>query len=298
MRLTNAAGILACVVTILGLTMYVSPMTLPSIAPVRASTRAISLVATFPNWNMTNPTITVTKGDTITISLSSNDGSTHQLLIDFDGEYAGGSNCTTVADQCSSNFSPSTPTQIPAFTITSDAGTYKYYCTIHYPNVQGLFIVQNPALPNFTINPSQTSLTVAQDSSGTISIALTSVNGFSGTINLSATVSRSGPQASINPASVTLTSGGSASSTLTVSTAASTSGYYSTPTPVSQGNYLVNVTASSGSLSHSTPVSLTVGSTNSAPPGSSSLPLLPIAGGVIAVVAVIGTALFLRKRKH
>src|SRR5947207_15900083 len=107
MRLTNAAGILACVVTILGLTMYVSPMTLPSIAPVRASTRAISLVATYPNWNMTNLTITVTKGDTITISLSSNDESTHQLLIDFDGVYAVDTNYRTVAEQCSSNVAPS-----------------------------------------------------------------------------------------------------------------------------------------------------------------------------------------------
>src|SRR2546422_571243 len=288
MRLTNAAGILACVVTILGLTMYVSPMTLPSIAPVRASTRAISLVATYPNWNMTNPTITVTKGDTITINLSSGDGSAHQLLIDFDGEYMGGPDCTTVADQCSNNFSPSTPTQIPAFTITSNDGAYKYYCTIHYPYMQGLLVVQNPSSPTFTINSSPTSLTVALDSSATVSITLTSVNSFSGTVTLSAAVSPSGPQASLNPSSVTLTSGGFASSTLTVSTAASTSGYYSTP--VSQGSYAINVTASS--------VSLTVGSTSSAPPSSSNLRLLPIAGGVIAVIAVIGTALFLRRRKH
>src|SRR5256886_3080198 len=158
--------------------------------------------------------------------------------------------------------------------------------------------VVSPSSPNFTMSLSPTSLTVAQDSSGTSSITLSSVNSFSGTITLSATVSPSGPQASFNPSSVTLTSGGSASSTLTVSTAASTSGYYSTPTPVSQGSYSVNVTASSGSLSHSTPVSLTVGSTSSAPPGSSSLPLLPIAAGVIALVAVIGTAIFLRGRKH
>ncbi len=296
MRSINAAGILACALMIFGLTMYVSPLTLPSIAPVMASTRAISLVANYPNWNTTNPTITVTKGDTITINLSSGDGSTHQLLIDFDGEYMGGPNCTTIADQCSSNFSPSTPTQIPAFTITSNAATYKYYCTIHYPYMQGLLVVQNPSAPTFTINSSPTSLTVAQDSSGTTSIALTSLNSFSGTVTLSAAVSPSGPKASLNPSSVTLTSGGSASSTLTVSTAASTSGYYSTP--VSQGSYAINVTASSGSLIHSTPVSLTVGSTNSAPPGSSSLPLLPIAGGVIALVAVIGTAIFLRRRKH
>jgi hypothetical protein len=61
----------------------------------------------------------------------------------------------------------------------------------------------------------------------------------------------------------------------------------------------VNMTATSGSLQHSTPVSLTVGSTTSSPPASApSLPLLPIAGGIIAVVAVIGIALFLRTRKR
>jgi len=296
MRPKKAAGILACAVIIIGLTTYVSPWTLPSIAPARASTRAISLVANYPNWNTSNPTITVTKGDTITINLSSGDGSAHQLLIDFDGEYMGGPDCTTVTDQCSSNFSPSTPTQIPPFTITSNAGTYKYYCTIHYPYMQGLLVVQNPSVPTFTINSSPTSLTVAQESLGTVSITLTSVNSFSGTVTLSAAVSPSGPQASLNPSSVTLTSSGSASSTLTVSTTTSTSGYSSTL--VSQGSYTINVTASSGSLSHSIPLSLTVGSTNPAPPGSSSLPLLPIAGGVIALVAVIGTALFLRRRKH
>ncbi len=409
MHLTKAVGILGCAILILGLTMYVSPLILPSIAPVRATTRTISLVGNYPNWNISNPnpTITVTKGDTITINLSSSDGATHRLLIDFDGHYMGGTDCTIAVNQCSATFSPSTPTQLPPFTVTSNAGQYKYYCTIHYPYMQGLFIVQNPpgpdfqisanpsttsilqssnanstisvssinnfagtitlsasssppgpmttfstntvmvssgstatskltisipqstspgsysitatgangsalgthttnisvsvvsrSSPNFTMNSSPTSLNVAQDSSGTVTITLTSVNSFSGTITLSAAVSPSGPQASLNPSSVTLALGGSASSTLTISTAASTSGYSSTPTPVSQGDYSVNVTASSGSLSHSTPVSLTVGSTSSAPPGSSSLPLLPIAGGAIALVAVIGTALFLKKRKH
>ena len=409
MRLTNSAGILACVILILGLTLYISPLTLPSIAPVRGTTRTTSLTGNYPNWNTTNPnpTITVTKGDTITIDLSSGDGVSHQLLIDFDGDYAGGADCTAMVDQCSPMFAPSAPTHLGPFTVTSNAGQYKYYCTQHYPYMQGLFVVQNPpgpdfqisanpsstsilqssnanstisvssinnfagtitlsasssppgpmttlsantaivssgstatskltisipqstspgsysiivtgtngsasgthttnisvsvvspSSPNFTMNSNPTSLTVAQDSSGTVSITLTSVNSFSGTITLSAVVSPSGPQASLNPSSVPLTSGGSASTTLTVSTSASTSGYYSTPVAVSKGNYTVSVTASSGTLSHSTNVSLTVGSTSSTPPGTPSLPLLPIAGGVIAVIAVIGTALFLRSRKH
>ena len=297
MRLARAAGILACAVLILGLTMYVSPSTLPSIAPVKASTRTISLMATYPNWNTSNPAITVTKGDTITINLSSTDGTTHRLLIDFDSDYTGGSDCTTIVDQCSQTFSPSAPTQLPSFTVTSNAGTYKYYCTIHYPSMQGLFVVQNPPPgPDFQIAANPSSLSIPQGSNANGTITVSSVNSFSGTIILSATVSPSGPQASLNPSSVTLTSGGSASSTLTVSTTASTSGYSSTP--VSQGSYAINVTASSGSLSHFNPVSLTVGSPSSPSPSSSSLPLLPIAGGVIALVAVIGTALFLKKRKH
>src|SRR2546426_367074 len=193
----------------------------------------------------------------------------------------------------STTIAPSTSLWTSRTTVT---GTNWSSSGTHAANIS--VSVVSPSSPNFAINSIPTSLTVPQDSSGTISITLTSVNSFSGTITLSATVSPSGPQPSFNHSSVTLTSRCYASSPLTLSTAASTSGYYSTPTPVSQGNYSVNVTASSGSLSHSTPVSLTVGSTNSAPPGSSSLPLLPIAVGVIAVVAVFGTALFLRKRKH
>src|SRR6266851_5018774 len=406
MHLTKAVGILGCAILILGLTMYVSPLILPSIAPVRATTRTISLVGNYPNWNISNPnpTITVTKGDTITINLSSSDGATHRLLIDFDGHYMGGTDCTIAVNQCSATFSPSTPTQLPPFTVTSNAGQYKYYCTIHYPYMQGLFIVQNPpgpdfqisanpsttsilqssnanstisvssinnfagmitlsasssppgpmttfstnpvvvssgstatskltisipqstspgsysitvtgtngsasgthttninvsvvspSSPNFMINSSPTSLSVAQGASGTTSITLASLNSFSGTVNLAAAVLPSGPQVSLNPVSVSLTSSGSATSTLTVSTAASSSGYSSTP--VARGNYTVSITASSGSLSQSTPVSLTVGSTSSAPPGTPNLPLLPIAGGAIAAIAAIGTAIFLRKRK-
>jgi plastocyanin len=400
MRLKNLAGILACMVLSLGLTIYVPPSTLPSIAPVRASSQSVSLIGSYPNWNISNPnpTITVTKGDTITINLSSGDYSTHQLLIDFSGTYAGGIGCTIVGDPCSKTFSPSTPTQLGPFTVTSNAGTYKYYCTIHYPAMQALFIVQNPPAdfgiaanpssfsilqgsnanstitissiynfagtitlsanasplgptttfgtnpvtvssggtatskftmsipqttspgpysitvtgtnssgspsrsttvsvtvtkPDFSITSSPTSLTVAPSSSGATSITLTSTNGFSGTVTLSASVSPAGPQVSLNPTSVSLTPGGSTSSTLTVSTTAS--GYL---TPVAQGNYAVNVTASDGSLFHSTPVSLTVGSTTSTPPPASTLPLLPIAGGVIAAIVVIGGAVFLIRRRH
>ena len=404
MRSKNVAGIIACMILFTALTVYLAPSIIPSVAPVKASSRTITLVGTLVGgytyyWNNSNPTITVAKGDTLTINLSSADATSHRLLIDFDNNGFGDTpDCTTGVDQCSATFPPSTSI---TFTVNYPPGTYKYYCTIHPFSMVGNFVVQAPDFgvssnpsnlsilqgtnanstiavssinnfagtitlsaiasplgpttsfgtdpvmvssggtttskltisipqttspgpysitvtgtnssgspshtttisltvtkPDFSITSGPTSLSVAPSSSGTIAITLTSQNGFSGTLNLTATVSPSGPQVSLNPTSVSLTPGGSASSTLTVSTTASTSGYYSTPVAVSNGNYTVSVTASSGALSHSTPVSLTVGSTSSTPPGAPSLPLLPIAGGVIAVIAVIGTALFLRRRKH
>ncbi len=174
--------------------MYVSPLILPSIAPVRGTTRTISLVGNYPNWNISNPNppITVTKGDTITINLSSADVP-HQLLIDFDSDYTGGTDCTTVVDQCSKTFSPSTPTQLGPFTVTSNVGTYKYYCTIHYPSMQGLFIVQNPPAPDFGIATNPSSLSILQGSNANSTITVSSINNFAGTINLSASAYPSRP---------------------------------------------------------------------------------------------------------
>ena len=293
MRLKNLLGLMVSLVLIVGTAMYLSPSTLPSILPVNASSLTISLVATYPSWNNSNPTITVTKGDTITVSLSRVDAYMHQFLVDFDNDGAGDTGDCGTTDQCSGLFT-TPPPPVGPFIVSSNPATYTYYCTVHYTYMKGNFVVQSqPSNPDFTINSNPTSLTISQSGSGTTSVTLNSLNGFSGIVNLTASVSPSGPQPSVNPTSVSVSAGGSASSTLTVSTP---SGYYSTP--VAQGNYAVNVTASSGSLHHSTPVSLTVGSTNPAPPGAPSLPLLPIAGGIISVIVVIGAAVFLNRRKH
>jgi len=224
------------------------------------------------------------------LTLSSGD-TMHQFALDVDKDGARFIGSCPVGDTCSSVFTPSSGTSISITTASLAPSTYTYFCTFHSSMV-GSFVVSPP--PDFSITPNPTSLTLAPSSSGTTSITLTSTNGFSGTLTLSATVSPSGPQVSLNPTSVSLSAGGSVPSTLTVSTVSS--GYYSTP--VAQGNYAVNITASSGSLVHSTSVPLTVGSTSSAPPSSPSLPLLPIAGGVIAAIAVAGVALFLRRRSR
>lgn len=99
------------------------------------------------------------------------------------------------------------------------------------------------ATPDFTISANPTSLSIPQGSSRTSTISTTQLNA-AGTVNLSTSVSPSGPTASLNPGSVA--AGGS--STLTVNVGAS----------VPAGNYTVTVTGTEGSATHSTNVAVTV----------------------------------------
>src|SRR5881397_1682370 len=107
------------------------------------------------------------------------------------------------------------------------------------------FHQSTPPNPDFSISASPASISVPPGSSATSTITLSSLNGFIGTVSLSATSSPSGPSLSLNPTSVTLSSGGTASSSLSVSSSTS-------------GSYTVTVTGTSGSLSHSASVNLIV----------------------------------------
>ena len=101
-------------------------------------------------------------------------------------------------------------------------------------------------LPDFTITLSPSSQTVRKGSTTTFTIKVTGTNGFNNTVNLSATISpvtRHGPTTSL-PSIV----GPYSTSTLAVSTARST--------PL--GTYIVTVTASSGSLTHTSTLTVTV----------------------------------------
>ena len=193
MRRKNIVGTLVCSILLIGLTLYLAPSILPSPLPVKASSKTISLVATtngaYYYWNSSNPTITVTQGDTLTIDVSSSNSVAHRLLIDLDNDgYTDTTDCGSV-DVCSNTVPPSYT--IPPFTINSDPGTYTYYCTIHPTSMFGSFVILSPtsSVPDFTILPSATSLTAAQGSSATATITLTSVNGFSGSVTLASAVS-------------------------------------------------------------------------------------------------------------
>jgi hypothetical protein len=97
---------------------------------------------------------------------------------------------------------------------------------------------------DFSISANPSSLSIAQGSNGTSTISTAVTSGSAGTVSLTASVSPSGPTASLNPTSVT--AGGSSTLTVTVGSTVAT------------GTYTVTVTGTEGSASHSTAVTVTV----------------------------------------
>lgn len=98
--------------------------------------------------------------------------------------------------------------------------------------------------PDYTLAAAPSALTVTAGNTATYTFTVTPVNGFTGSVTLMASGLPSGATASFNPASIN----GSGSSTLSLATSLSTSA----------GTYPIIVTGTSGSLSHSTTVGLTV----------------------------------------
>jgi hypothetical protein len=98
------------------------------------------------------------------------------------------------------------------------------------------------ATPDFTLSASPTSLTVTQGSSGNSTITVNPVNGFTGSVTLSA---------SGLPAGVTATFGTNPTTSTSVLTLSASS-------TATTGTATVTITGTSGSLTHTTTVSLTV----------------------------------------
>jgi len=120
-------------------------------------------------------------------------------------------------------------------TVTGTSGSLSHTATV-------TLTVNAAATPDFSLSASPTSVSVTQGGSGSSTITVNPVNGFTGSVSLSASGLPSGVTASFNPASTT----GSSTLTLTASSTATT------------GTATVTITGTSGSLSHSTTISLTV----------------------------------------
>ena len=99
-----------------------------------------------------------------------------------------------------------------------------------------------PAAKSFTLLSNPTSLSVVQGSSGTSTITVNPINGFSGKVTLSASGLPTGVTASFSPSPATTTS------TLTLAASAT----------ATTGTATVTVTGTSGSLTQSTTIALTI----------------------------------------
>jgi subtilase family serine protease len=116
------------------------------------------------------------------------------------------------------------------------------------PNTTGIInLLAGSATPNFTLSASPSSLSVTQGNSGTSTITVTDVGGFTGSVTLAASGLPSGVTAAFGTNPTT----GTSVLTLTASSTATT------------GTSTVTITGTSGSLTATTTVALTVSATAS-----------------------------------
>ena len=146
----------------------------------------------------------------------------------------GGSGNWTLTLAASSSTAPGTYT----ITVTGTSGSLTHSATIT--------LVVNAFVPDFSGASNPSYQTVVAGGSATYTITVTAIDGFTGTVQFSATGLPAGATAQFNPPTIS----GSGTTTLTITTAANT------PT----ATYPIQLTGTSGTLSHRGNVNLNVGS--------------------------------------
>src|SRR3989475_9436192 len=147
--------------------------------------------------------------------------------------------------------SPQTPLATYNVAVTGTSGSLSHSAPV-------TFTVVASGSPDFTISADPSSQTVVAGNTGKSQIIVTSINSFNGTVKLTtspAPLCVSCPNWGISPSSVDLQPGGTATSILTF--------YTTTGTPPTK--WVVTVTGTSGSLSHSVDVTFTVVSSTPVP---------------------------------
>jgi len=188
--------------------------------------------------------LSVTQGSngSSTITVNPTNGFTGSVNLSASGLPSGvtasfGTNPTTSNSVLTLTASSTATTGTATVTITGTSGSLSHTTTVS-------LTVNAAATPNFSLSASPTSLSVTQGSSGSSTITETPVNGFTGSVTLSASGLPSGVTASFgtNPTTSNSVLTFTASGTATVGTAT------------------VTVTGTSGSLSHTTTISLAIAS--------------------------------------
>jgi serine protease len=178
-------------------------------------------------------------GTSYTVSVSPSGGFSGSVALGVSGLPAGASGSfsptsTTTTSTLSVATSSSTAAGSYTLTITGTSGSLTHTTTV-------TLVVQAPQA-DFSLSPALTSISVARGGSTTDTINIQSVNGFNGAVSLSVSglPGRTSASFSPNPASST--------STLSLTT--------NRKTP--RGTYPLTITGKSGTLTHTTTVTLTV----------------------------------------
>jgi hypothetical protein len=200
-----------------------------------------------PNFSLSaSPSsLSVTQGSSgnSTITVTPSGGFTGSVTLSASGLPAGvtatfGTNPTTSTSVLTLTASSTATVGTATVTITGTSGTLTHTTTVT--------LTVNPVggTPDFTIADSPSSITVTRGNTGTSTITIGAVNGFTGTVSLSASGQGSRVTTSFNPTSVA----GSGTSTLSVRV----------NSRATRGTRTLTITGTSGSLSHSTTLTLTI----------------------------------------
>jgi polygalacturonase len=203
-------------------------------------------------------TVTAGAGTSYTATVNTVNGFTGTVNLSVSGLPSAATsslNPTSVAGSGNSTLSLSTGSTTPAgtytLTITGTSGSLTHSTSV-------TLVVNATPTPDFSISASPGSQTVTAGAGTSYTTTLSAVNGFTGTVNLSVSGLPSGAASSFNPTSVAAPG----NSTLSVSTSST----------IPAGTYTLTITGTSGSLTHSTSVTLVV---NAAVTGDFSIATTP-----------------------
>ncbi|HKF23452.1 MAG TPA: hypothetical protein VKE93_17900 [Candidatus Angelobacter sp.] len=227
------------------------PLTITGTSGTTTHTASVNLVVTAPvvgdfsiAASPASQTVTAGNGTSYTATITGSGGFASAVNFSASGLPSGASasfSPTSVTGSGSSTMSVTTSTSTPGgtytVTITGTSGSLVHSTTVT--------LVVNPAPnPDFTISDSPASITVTRGTTGQTTVTIGAVNGFAGTVNLSVSGQGSRVTATFNPTSVT----GSGASTLSVAV----------NRRATRGTRTLTITGTSGSLSHSTTLTLTI----------------------------------------
>jgi hypothetical protein len=226
------------------------PLTITGTSSTLSRTAIVSLVvnaAPTPDFALsatpTSQTVTQGASTTYTVSVTPSNGFNGTVTFSLSGQSAD----TTYS------FSPSSVTTSGSSTLTvttsstTPSGTYPLTITgvssslSHSAAVT--LVVQAAPKPDFSLSATPASQTVKHGAVGSYTVSITRTGGFTGAVTLSAGGLPIGVSVGFNPNGTT-----GNSSTMSVSTSGRTP----------RGTYVLTITAVSGSLSHSTNVTLVV----------------------------------------